>query len=87
MGHVSWAARHEMARTIEDVLARRTRGLLLDARASIEAAPRVARVLAAELGKDAAWEKAQVDSFRELAAGYLPPGVAGAGAVEEAAAV
>ena len=87
MGQVSWAARHEMARTIEDVLARRTRGLLLDARASIEAAPRVARVLAAELGKDAAWEKAQVGSFRELAAGYLPPGVAGAGAVEEAAAV
>ena len=45
------------------------------------------RAQSAELGKDAAWEKAQVDSFRELAAGYLPPGVAGAGAVEEAAAV
>ena len=36
---VVWAVREEMARTVEDVLARRTRALLLDARASLRAAP------------------------------------------------
>jgi glycerol-3-phosphate dehydrogenase len=71
---VVWAARREMARTVEDVLARRTRALLLDARASIEAAPAVARRIAEELGRDAAWEAAQTASFRELARGYLPVG-------------
>ena len=50
---VVWAARHEAARMIEDVLARRTRALFLDARASLEAAPRVAALLARELGRDA----------------------------------
>ena len=55
-----WAAREEMARTVEDVLARRTRALLLDARASIEAAPRVAEILAAELGRDEPWREDQV---------------------------
>jgi glycerol-3-phosphate dehydrogenase len=67
---VVWAARHEMARTVEDVLARRTRALLLDARASAEAAPTVARLMAAELGKDAEWAAAQVEAYRELARGY-----------------
>ena len=51
-GEVVWAARHEMARTVEDFLARRSRLLLLDARASMEAAPAVARLLARELGRD-----------------------------------
>jgi glycerol-3-phosphate dehydrogenase len=68
---VVWAARHEMARTVEDVLARRTRALFLDARAAIDAAPEVARLLARELGRDAAWEQAQVDSFTQLAETYL----------------
>ncbi|HEX7182289.1 MAG TPA: glycerol-3-phosphate dehydrogenase/oxidase [Thermoanaerobaculia bacterium] len=68
---VVWAARHEMARTVEDVLARRTRALLLDARASLEAAPAVARLLAEELGRDAGWEKAQIEAYGELARGYL----------------
>jgi glycerol-3-phosphate dehydrogenase len=62
-----------MARTVEDVLARRTRALLLDARASIESAPVVARVLAGELGRDAEWERAQVEAYRDLAQGYLLP--------------
>jgi len=70
-GEAVWQARHEMARTVEDVLARRTRALLLDARASIKAAPVVARLLAAELGRDAAWEQAQVASFTALARGYV----------------
>lgn len=68
---VVWAARHEMARTVEDVLARRTRALLLDARASAEAAPAVARLLAEELGRDAEWERRQVEDYRELAGGYV----------------
>src|SRR5437867_12520031 len=68
---VVWAARHEMARTVEDVLARRTRALLLDARASIDAAPMVAELLAAELGRDAAWQQAQVRDYSALAQGYL----------------
>ncbi|MCC7261628.1 MAG: glycerol-3-phosphate dehydrogenase/oxidase [Candidatus Latescibacteria bacterium] len=72
MGQVVWAARAEMARTLEDVLARRTRSLLLDARASVEAAPAVAGLLAAELGRDEAWARGQVEHYTRLAAGYLP---------------
>ena len=60
-----------MARTVEDVLARRTRALFLDARASQEAAPGVAALLAAALGRDAAWQEDQVSGYRELARGYL----------------
>jgi glycerol-3-phosphate dehydrogenase len=71
-GQVLWAARQEMARTVEDVLARRTRSLLLDARASIEAAPHVAALLAGELHRDAAWIKDQTEAFTVLARGYLP---------------
>jgi glycerol-3-phosphate dehydrogenase len=70
---VVWAARQEMAQTVEDVLARRTRCLLLDARASAEAAEDVAQILAEELGKDKAWIKSQVHEYRQLAAKYLPP--------------
>ena len=70
-GQVAWAARYEMARTVEDVLARRTRALLLDARAAMEAAPAVAEILAAELGRDEAWVEDQIRTFRELATGYL----------------
>ena len=68
---VLWHARHEMARTVEDVLARRTRALVLDARASIAAAPTVARLLARELGRDDAWVAAQVRDYTALAQGYL----------------
>lgn len=70
-GEVLWSARHEMARTVEDVLARRTRCLLLDARSSMEAAGPVAAILAAELGKDTAWQAGQVQDYRELAGRYL----------------
>ncbi|WP_221090975.1 glycerol-3-phosphate dehydrogenase/oxidase [Deinococcus aquaedulcis] len=64
---VRWAARMEQARTVEDVLSRRLRALLLDARASLEAAPRVAELLAEELGHDGAWQAAQVQAYRALA--------------------
>ncbi len=66
------AARHEMARTVEDVLARRTRALLLDARAAMHAAPSVAALLSVELGCGSVWETEQVTAFREVAKGYLP---------------
>jgi glycerol-3-phosphate dehydrogenase len=68
---VVWATRCEMARTIEDVLARRTRALFLDARAAIRMAPTVARLMAEELGKDADWEKEQLVSFGSVAKNYL----------------
>ena len=67
---VVWAAREEMARTLDDVLARRTRALLLNAGAAGRMAPAAARLLARELGKDAAWEQEQVRAFRALAAQY-----------------
>lgn len=70
-GEVRWAARFEQARTVEDVLARRLRALLLNAQASIEAAPRVAEIFAEELGRDEAWQRAQVDAYAKLARGYL----------------
>jgi glycerol-3-phosphate dehydrogenase len=73
-GQITWAARHEMARTVEDALARRTRSLLLDARASIAAAPKAAELMARELGRDAGWVEEQVKAYTALAAGYLPRG-------------
>lgn len=68
---VAWHVRHEMARTVEDVLARRTRALLLDARAASESAEAVARRMAAELSRDESWIVSQIKSFQALAAGYM----------------
>jgi glycerol-3-phosphate dehydrogenase len=70
-GVVVHAARHEQARTIEDVLARRTRALLLDARAAGDCAQAVGVLLAAELGRDADWVAAEVARFLELVEGYV----------------
>jgi len=67
---VIWSARYEMARTVEDILARRQRALFLDARAAIEIAPEVAHILANELEQDESWQKSQVEQFTELARGY-----------------
>ena len=68
---VVWAAEHEMARTVEDFLARRTRCLLLNARASQEMAPVVAALLAEILRKDESWEKAQITQYKEVSSGYI----------------
>lgn len=68
---VVWAVRYEMARTVEDVLARRTRALFLDARAAIEAAPAVANLLARELGRSDDWKANDLKNFLETAKGYL----------------
>jgi glycerol-3-phosphate dehydrogenase len=71
---VAWLGRYEMARTVEDVLARRTRLLFLDAQATLKMAPAVARELAQELGRDEAWQKTQLADFAEVASHFLPPG-------------
>ena len=71
MREVVWAARHEMARTVEDVLARRTRALFLDARAALEAAPRVADLLANELNRSEEWKARDFESFTTVASGYI----------------
>jgi glycerol-3-phosphate dehydrogenase len=68
---VVWAVRQEMARNVEDVLSRRTRGLLLGARASIEAAPVVADLIARELGRDEAWKDKAVADYKAVAQGYM----------------
>jgi glycerol-3-phosphate dehydrogenase len=68
---VVWAVRVEMARTVEDVLARRTRALFLNAAAARRMAPEVAAILAQELGCDAAWQERQVKEFGLLAARYI----------------
>ena len=71
VAEVIWQVRAEMARTVDDVLARLLRALLLDARAAIAMAPRVAELMAAELGRDSAWGKAQVEVFSANARGYV----------------
>lgn len=68
---VRWHVREEMACKVEDVLSRRSRCLLLDARASIEAAPEVARLMAEELGRDDAWIADQIADYSSLARGYV----------------
>ena len=64
---VIFAVREEMARTVEDVLSRRTRALLLNARAAVRAAAATAQIMADELGRDQAWAQEQVRAFSELA--------------------
>lgn len=68
---VVWAVRHEMARTVEDILSRRTRALLLDAKESVKMAPKVAELMAKELGYDKQWEENQVKKFSDLASQYI----------------
>ncbi len=70
---VIWAVRRELARTVDDVLSRRLRTLILDAQASLEAAPRVAELMAGELGFDEHWQTRQVAQFQELTQAYLWP--------------
>ncbi len=65
------APRHDVARRVGDVRARRNRALFLNARAAVDAAPAVAAILAEELGKSEAWQAREIESFRTLAAGYM----------------
>ncbi len=68
---VLWAASHEMARTVEDVLARRTRALFLNAAASAQSASETARLLAGALGKTEHWQDEQVSAFRSVSQNYI----------------
>lgn len=72
---VIWGIRYEMARNVEDILARRVRALFLDARAAIDMAPKVAQLIAKELNRDKNWENNQVADFIHIAKGYLPIGL------------
>jgi glycerol-3-phosphate dehydrogenase len=72
---IIWGAREEQARSVDDALSRRTRALLLNAAAASEIAPKVAALLAAELGRDQGWIDQQVAEFQKLAAQYLPSGI------------
>ena len=68
---ILWICRNEMPFTLEDILARRTRSLFLDARASKEIAPEVAGLMAQELGHDLNWQEEQVESYNELVKNYI----------------
>lgn len=70
--HVQWAIDHEMARTVEDVLSRRTRLLLLDAKYALEIAPKIAHFMEKQLKKSSHWRQAQLNDFTRLAQRYLP---------------
>ena len=70
-GEVRWMARNEMARTVDDVLSRRSRSLLFHAKASRESARVVAEILKEELGKDEAWVERQCRDFDEMSRSYL----------------
>lgn len=71
IAEVVWAVRHEMAIGVEDILSRRLRALLLDARAAIDSAPKVASIIATEMGHSKEWEMQQVEQFTKLAQHYL----------------
>lgn len=68
---IVWSARNEMAETVEDLLSRRLRILFIDAKAAMAMAPKVASLLAKELGADKNWEENQIKLFNTLANGYI----------------
>ena len=69
---IAWAVQEEMCMTVDDALARRTRALLLDARAAREAAPAVAALMAKLMHKDKQWQEEQVTAFNKIAFNYIP---------------
>ena len=69
---IAWAVQEEMCITVDDALARRTRAILLDAKAALEAAPAVAGLMARWLGRDKKWETEQVAAFKKIALNYIP---------------
>lgn len=70
-GQVVWAVQNEMALNVEDFLARRTRCQLLDAKESVRMAPRVAEIMASELGKDSEWQVKQVEDYKKVTSNYI----------------
>ena len=71
VAEVLWAVRKEMAFTVEDVLARRVRLLFVDAREAQKAAPRVAQIMAQEMGKDEKWIEEQIAKFNKVSDNYI----------------
>lgn len=71
VGEIIWSVRNEMARTVEDFLSRRTRILLMDAKAALESVTEVAEVMAKELNKSRNWVKKQIDNFYNIAQNYM----------------
>ena len=76
---VVWAAREEMAQTVEDVLARRIRALFLNSQAAVECAPRVAELLAGELGHNRTWIEEQLSEFNRVAKHFMLAGIVAGG--------
>ena len=68
---IIWICRNEMPLHIEDVLARRTRSLFLNAKASASIASEVAKIMANELGYDEEWQKKEINSYNEIVKNYL----------------
>jgi glycerol-3-phosphate dehydrogenase len=68
---IIWICRNEMPLTLEDMLARRTRALFLNARASSEIAPVVAGIMAEEMGFDEKWQLDQINAYNQLVINYL----------------
>jgi len=68
---VIWAVRNEMAQRLEDVLSRRTRCLLINAKATLEIAPKVVEIMAREMNQNKEWQQKELEDFKQLAKGYL----------------
>jgi glycerol-3-phosphate dehydrogenase len=66
-----WICRNEMPLTIEDILARRTRALFLDTKASLDIAPEVAGLMADEIGFGKAWQEKQLEDYNRLVSNYM----------------
>jgi glycerol-3-phosphate dehydrogenase len=71
LAEVIWAVRNEMALKVEDVLSRRIRMLILDAKAALDSSEKVTRLMAAELGKEEAWIEKELTDFQKTAEKYL----------------
>lgn len=69
---IAWAVQEEMCITVDDALARRTRAILLDAKAALEASPAVAALMAQLMNRDKKWETEQVAAFKKIALNYIP---------------
>ena len=68
---IQWAVTEEMALTLEDVLARRTRCLFLDAQETLEIAPKVAALMQEFLQKDEEWKTQELERFSQVAQNYI----------------
>ncbi|MGV3278425.1 glycerol-3-phosphate dehydrogenase/oxidase [Rickettsiales bacterium LUAb2] len=68
---IEFAVEHEYAKTVDDILARRTRSLFFNAKAAVECANTVAEIMAKKLGKDKNWQQQQISDFKQIANNYI----------------